>query len=724
MDPGRILPNPRPLPERTQAMPSPQASVRILTAAILAPLCWTSRAAAMTPPEQITGDSMNHWLILYNADSSGLDENTNGINDSVEWKDWFISTHGISQPRTLGLTDPDGTWNKEWAGMQEDFASSNGLWTQVHDYLDTGTNGDEVIGILVGYNVPGIWDVYSRDPAGLPISFRRGAKSVASALSRMGQVPPAKGRSYANNPIVVPTDLNFWVCGRVFPWPQLPSTGNLTKALLEAHSIDRLFITARIDGPSLEDAKDLTRRALAITNGDVTVGPDELMWQDYIDDRENLPYWPELATAVVAAHRDLRWGKFMYDGIIDYDSNGGKECDTLPCPPEVYPTHDLGWFGYEYNNFWAEDINGDWIQDKTFRVLCQQPVGTRLFACAWISWGGVTLRYRSTDPRPVLAFSDNPPINPDYLTTNGLAPCLDGDPNTACWIHSQFSFNALWPDCDGDGTIDPVGGFASIVASPTCEQGTVGSLNPSVFLDRIRNGATLAEASLIASPRLQWVYEYVGDPFLKLPRPLPTDCNANGIDDYQEILAGSATDANGDGILDECGADCDADGINDVCAIARNATTDCNYNAVPDLCDVCSGASTDCDFDMVPDECDLAAGSTTDLNTNGLPDSCEDCNTNGIPDFLPGDCPVFDDYDRDGDTDLFDFAAFQRCFGPDPDEACGCAFDYGLTYDDIIDLADFQQFSDHLLDAGGPTHQCWVAIQQARYANICPAPAP
>ena len=103
--------------------------------------------AAATPQEEITSETKNAWLIVYNADSSGLDANSNGTRDSVEWKDWFISTHGITQPHTLGLTDPEGIWYKEWAGMQEDFASTTGLWTQVVDYLDTNTNADEIIGI-------------------------------------------------------------------------------------------------------------------------------------------------------------------------------------------------------------------------------------------------------------------------------------------------------------------------------------------------------------------------------------------------------------------------------------------------------------------------------------------------------------------------------------------------------------------------------------------------
>jgi hypothetical protein len=86
------------------------------------------------------------------------------------------------------------------------------------------------------------------------------------------------------------------------------------------------------------------------------------------------------------------------------------------------------------------------------------------------------------------------------------------------------------------------------------------------------------------------------------------------------------------------------------------------------------------------------------------------------------ECPMPNDYDRDGDTDLLDFAAFQLCQGPAPDDACQCAFDYGLTDDDVVDLADFAKLTEQL-SAAGPAHICWIAIQQARYAELCAPPS-
>ena len=53
--------------------------------------------------------------------------------------------------------------------------------------------------------------------------------------------------------------------------------------------------------------------------------------------------------------------------------------------------------------------------------------------------------------------------------------------------------------------------------------------------------------------------------------------------------------------------DCDADGLNDDCAIRHRLTPDCNSNDNPDRCDVQAGLSLDCNQDGVPDECQVAS---------------------------------------------------------------------------------------------------------------------
>ena len=83
--------------------------------------------------------------------------------------------------------------------------------------------------------------------------------------------------------------------------------------------------------------------------------------------------------------------------------------------------------------------------------------------------------------------------------------------------------------------------------------------------------------------------------------------NSNGIDDGDDIAAGSAADCDLDGTPDECQLpplgyeeDCNSNGVLDSCELEAN---DCNGNSTPDDCDIGAGQSEDCDGNGVPDEC-------------------------------------------------------------------------------------------------------------------------
>ncbi|MCH7995611.1 MAG: thrombospondin type 3 repeat-containing protein, partial [Planctomycetes bacterium] len=101
------------------------------------------------------------------------------------------------------------------------------------------------------------------------------------------------------------------------------------------------------------------------------------------------------------------------------------------------------------------------------------------------------------------------------------------------------------------------------------------------------------------------------------------DCNSNRIPDECE------PDADFDIIPDVCDncpahsnpqqADCDDDGIGDVCRIALGSSEDCNANSIPDECDLQAETSPDCDMNMIPDECD------PDADQDGLIDACDNC---------------------------------------------------------------------------------------------------
>ena len=137
------------------------------------------------------------------------------------------------------------------------------------------------------------------------------------------------------------------------------------------------------------------------------------------------------------------------------------------------------------------------------------------------------------------------------------------------------------------------------------------------------------------------------------------DCNRNGISDVIDLAAGSSSDANANGIPDEC-EDCNANGILDSIDIASGASLDldangvpdecqpdCNANGVPDPLDIALGTSQDTHLDNIPDECDhdcdgqegsdynqIVADMTLDKNRNRLLDDCEDCDHDGVTDLV------------------------------------------------------------------------------------------
>jgi len=133
-----------------------------------------------------------------------------------------------------------------------------------------------------------------------------------------------------------------------------------------------------------------------------------------------------------------------------------------------------------------------------------------------------------------------------------------------------------------------------------------------------------------------------------LYNPDQADCNGNGIGDVCDVADSTSFDCDQNNVPDECQPDCDGDGWIDACdneadcdddGIPDNCELDCNENNIPDDCDIIFGISEDCNENGVPDECDIADGTANDCNFNGIPDSCditdgaeEDCNENGVPD--------------------------------------------------------------------------------------------
>ena len=174
--------------------------------------------------------------------------------------------------------------------------------------------------------------------------------------------------------------------------------------------------------------------------------------------------------------------------------------------------------------------------------------------------------------------------------------------------------------------------------------------------------------------------EYTGEPI---------DCNANDVNDIEEILLGDATDCDGNCIPDDCDPDTDLDGVIDACefdaddlalfvacfeasALGEPLGGDClrfdsDANGLIDVVDLDAFLLTydfieDCDDNGIADVRDVLMGDVEDCNCDLIPDSCQpDEDDDGVPDVC--DLPQFLRGDVDGNGTVFCLAEAIRLLG-------------------------------------------------------------
>jgi hypothetical protein len=183
--------------------------------------------------------------------------------------------------------------------------------------------------------------------------------------------------------------------------------------------------------------------------------------------------------------------------------------------------------------------------------------------------------------------------------------------------------------------------------------------------------------------------------------PDQADCDGNGIGDVCDIrdhVDGGGShedlDCNWNWQLDVCEFiefDCNANGVPDACEVNDGTAIDCNANGLLDQCELDSGYSPDCNGNGIPDDCDIASGVSEDCNDNDVPDECDlldpeqDTNSNGVLDECECISPC--DLNNDGLCTVDDFLLILNDMGCGPPGPCPGDFngDGGTDINDILD---------------------------------------
>ncbi len=279
-----------------------------------------------------TADLPDSWLVLYNSNSA----------DSIAWKEWYIAQWNIPTGNTLGLNCDASNERITKTDM------INTIFTPVVNHLNANASlKAKVMGILVGFRVPG--NFYT--DASTPTLQGGGGWSVSSRLQKLD-----------------PAALDF-------PrWPSnahhfnayfSPDTDRINKSELAAD----VFITARIDAPTLAEAKDLTTRARSISTNASALPTTDWIYLDYDDPGSpGGNEWTGLR--LTYEDSDFSTPAWKYPWKF-YDSDGAGE-DPTPNAAFQFSYYQLtGW----HNADWSGSVSG-----------------TKILGYAMNSWGATTVR--------------------------------------------------------------------------------------------------------------------------------------------------------------------------------------------------------------------------------------------------------------------------------------------------------------------------------------------
>lgn len=238
----------------------------------------------------VTADNPENWLVLFNRNDP----------ESREWAAWYTARRGIPAENALGLDV--STAEKVYVDYYQ-----GAIRDTVRIYLHDHRN---IMGIIVGFRVPGVF--YNTGPLAAPSHHGGGGYSVANALANMAVI---------SGPVQTAT--GAW---RIFPTTPNKHFGG---AIPNRRTMGAgIYMTARLDGPTLEAVKRLSPITAEIPAAGFfyadPVDPTFGQWGDLIEAQAALPALPWRAfdsdiqgtpDAVFRAswHRITDWNKRIWD---------------------------------------------------------------------------------------------------------------------------------------------------------------------------------------------------------------------------------------------------------------------------------------------------------------------------------------------------------------------------------------------------------------------------
>lgn len=284
-------------------------------------------ALVFAPPQPLSSFYANNpscWIVLYNIDNES----------SIEWALWYQQQRNIPNENMLGLH----TSTSEHLDTLDEFQDQ--IMQPVRNYLNANpTIERRIIGFIVGYNVPGHYGIpYENEEEEW---FHTGGFSISSELQCPGVVHSIFGMFNYDSPKYI---------GRTAVLPE----ARLNRATMA----NGRYMVARIDGPTIDDAKALTLRAKVIEGSQSLVGH---VWYDYTDSAISGSEWYWLKLAAEHTFPNVTT-------LVAFNA------DTEQTPLDAF-------------RFGTHDING-WDNNR----LRGTPAGPRVLAFNLNSFGAVTVR--------------------------------------------------------------------------------------------------------------------------------------------------------------------------------------------------------------------------------------------------------------------------------------------------------------------------------------------